>query len=115
MTTLQRMFRRYWVQTGRMFKPTRRRVADALRQGWYVVIDDEQTYAEGHVMMLPAYLSTNLVWVADPMIGLLTTSTYRRVVKAATEAFTLAALVDQGKRGRSSASLFFLAINGELA
>ena len=97
MTTLQRMFRRYLVQTVRMFKPTKRRVADALRQGWYVVIEDERTYAEGHVMMLPAYLSTNLFWVADPNFGFPTIRTYRRVVKAATEAFTLAAYADQGR------------------
>ena len=91
MTTLQRMFRRYWVQTVRMFNPTKRRVADALRQGWYVVIEDERTYAEGHVMMLPAYLSTHLVWVEDPMIGLPTIRTYRRVVKSATMACAVTA------------------------
>ena len=91
MTTLRRMFRRYWVQTVRMFKPTKRRVADALRQGWYVVIEDERTYAEGHVMMLPAYLSTNLFWVADPNVGFPTIRTYRRVVKSATMAFAVGA------------------------
>ena len=74
-----------------MFKPTKRRVADALRQGWYVVIEDERTYAEGHVMMLPAYLSTNLFWVADRNVGFPTIRTYRRVVKSATMAFAVGA------------------------
>ena len=91
MTTLQRIFRQYGVQAGRMFKPTRRRVADALRQGQYVVIDDDRTYSVSHVMILPGCLSAHLVWVADPMIGLPTIRTYHRVVKSATMAFAVVA------------------------
>ena len=91
MTTLQRTFRQYGVQAGRMFAPTRRRVADAFRQGQYVVIDDDRTYSVSHVMILPGHLSAHLVWVADPMIGLPTIRTYHRVVKSATMAFAVAA------------------------
>ena len=42
-------------------------------------------------MILPGYLSERLVWVANPMIGLLTIRTYHRVVKSATMAFAVAA------------------------
>ena len=91
MTTLQRTFRQYGVQAGRMFKPTRRRVAGTLQAGKLVVIDDDRTYSVSHVMILPGYLSENLVLVADPMIGLPTIRTYRRVVKSATMAFAVAA------------------------
>ena len=59
---------------------------------WYAIIDDERTYAEGHMLLLlPAYLSTNLVWVADPNVGFPTIQTSRRVVRSATMAFTVAA------------------------
>ena len=68
-----------------------RRVADALRQGQYVVIDDDRTYLVSHVMILLGPLSKHLVWVADPMIGLPAIRTYRRVVKSATMAFAVAA------------------------
>ena len=43
------------------------------------------------LLLLPAYLSTNLVWVADPNVGFPTIQTYRRVVRSATMAFTVAA------------------------
>ena len=91
MTTLQRTFRQYGVQAGRMFKPTRRRVAGTLQAGKLVVIDDDRTYSVSHVMILPGYLSERLVWVADPMIGLPTVRTYRRVIRSATMAFAVAA------------------------
>lgn len=91
MTTLQRTFRRYGVQAGRMFRPTKRRVEDALRQGRYVVIDDDRTYSVSHVMILPGPLSARLAWVADPMIGIPTIRTYRRIIRSATMAFSVAA------------------------
>lgn len=74
-----------------MFAPTKRRVEDALRQGRYVVIDDDRTYSVSHVMILPGPLSASLVWVADPMLGIPTIRTYRRVVRSATMAFAVAA------------------------
>ena len=91
MTRLQRTFRQYGARAGRMFKPTKRRVADALYAGKFVVIDDDQTYSVSHVMLLPGPLSAGLVWVADPMIGIPTIRTYRRVVRSATMAFAVAA------------------------
>lgn len=66
------------------------------------------------MLLLPAYLGAHLVWVEDSMIGLPTIRTYRRVVKAVTEAFTLAAYADQGREA-DHRPLFFLAIHGEVA
>ena len=91
MTRLQKTFRQYGVTAGRMFKPTRRRVEDFLLKGRYVVIDDEMTYSVGHVMILPGPVCARLVWVADPMLGIPTIRTYRRVVRSATMAFAVAA------------------------
>lgn len=91
MTTLQRTFREYGTRAGRMFTPTQKRVEELLRQGKYVVIDDDCTYRVSHVMILPGPLSERLVWVADPMIGLPTIRTFRRVIKSATMAFPVAA------------------------
>ena len=91
MTTLQRTFRRYGVRAGSMFAPTKRRVAAALQAGKFVVIDDDRTYSVSHVMILPGFLSKRLVWVADPMLGIPTIRTYRRVVGSATMAFAVAA------------------------
>ena len=91
MTTLQKTFRRYGAKAGRMFKPTKRRVVAALESGKYVVIDDGKTYDVDHVMILPGPLSKSLVFVADPTLGIPTIRTYRRVVRSATMAFSVAA------------------------
>ena len=90
-TKLKTVFRRYGVTVGKTFKPTAANVRQALSEGKYVVIDDDRTYDECHVIMLPGCFTRNLVWCADPMIGLPTLRTYRRVTKSATEAFTVAA------------------------
>ena len=42
-------------------------------------------------MILPGYLNERLVWVANPMIGLLTIRAYSRVIRSATMAFAVAA------------------------
>ena len=90
-TKLKKVFRRYGVKGGNTFEPSRKRLVDALLAGKFVVIDDDTTYHECHVVILPGYFTSRLVWCADPAIGVPTIRTYRRVVKAATEAFTLAA------------------------
>ena len=90
-TKLKKVFRRYGVTVGKTFKPTHMRVADALLAGKYVVIDDDQTYRECHVILLPGVFAGNWIWCADPMIGIPTLRTYKRVVRSATEAFTVAA------------------------
>ena len=88
---LKKVFRRYGVKVGRTFKPTQSRVADALRAGRYLVIDDDETYRSCHVMILPGCFTSRLVWCADPMVGFPTLRTLDRVAKSATEAFTVAA------------------------
>jgi len=55
------------------------------------VIDDDRAYSVSHIMILPGYLNERLVWVANPMIGLLTIRAYSRVIRSATMAFAVAA------------------------
>lgn len=90
-TKLKMVFRRYGVKVGKTFKPTPKHLVDALLAGKYVVIDDDETYQDCHVIMLAGHFTRGLVWCADPMIGLPALRTYRRVVQSATEAFTVAA------------------------
>ena len=81
---------------------------------WYVFIDDDRSYLASPVMILPGGVERRF-WSGRRIHDRLGHDcTYRRVVKAATEAFTLAALVDQGEE-RPITGLSFLAIHGELA
>lgn len=89
MAKLRRTFRKYGVRTGHMFKPTPKRIHDLLDQDKIIVVDDNRTYVEEHVIIIPARLTRRLLWVADPMLGIPTLRTIDRVVRSGREAFAI--------------------------
>ena len=59
-----------------------------LNRGRLVVVDDNRTYVNSHVIVLNGHTRQRF-WIVDPVIGLPTWPRCRRVVTAAQEAFAV--------------------------
>jgi hypothetical protein len=89
MTRLQKILRGHGVRVGRC-KHRQRDIRDALAAGKLVVIDDNDTYTEPHVVVIFAQLGKRFV-VADPVRALPRVRRGRDVIKGAEALFTVMA------------------------
>lgn len=89
MSKLRSTFRSYGVGVSRLFTPTRRRIHQLLDQDKILVIDDNATYTNKHVIIIPARLTQRLLWVADPVLGIPTLRTIERIVRSSDRAFAI--------------------------
>jgi hypothetical protein len=83
---LKKAFRRFGLSVGRIERI--RSIRQALDSARLVVIDDNKTYSESHVILIIGHTRKHL-WVIDPMVGFPTLRSLRRVVNSADEAFSI--------------------------
>lgn len=86
-TPLKKTFRRFGVSVGNLDLGTRA-IRQALDAGKLVVIDDNHTYENSHVVLITGHTRTHF-WLIDPMVGVPTMRPCRRVIRGAESAFTI--------------------------
>jgi ABC-type bacteriocin/lantibiotic exporter with double-glycine peptidase domain len=94
-TRLKRVFRDFGVSVGRLAVSTSI-IRKALDKGRLVVIDDNNTYAESHVILIVGYTRKHF-WVIDPIIALPTRRSHRRVTQSADACFSVYAKAGRRK------------------
>ena len=87
MADLRKVIHRYGLKT-RKIAVRIRAFRQALDQGRLVVVDDNRTYVDSHVILAIGHTPQGF-WVVDPVKGKPTRPACRRVVRAAEEAFTV--------------------------
>ena len=86
-TKLKRVLRAFGVSVGRMGVGIRV-IRKALDGGRLVVIDDNNTYVDSHVILVVGHTHTRF-WVIDPIVGIPALRSCRRVIRSADACFTI--------------------------
>lgn len=87
MDRLRRVLRKYGVSS-KVIQPGIRTFRQELDRGRLLVVDDNSTYKNSHVMVVNGHTRQRF-WIVDPVIGIPTLRSCRRVVRAAQEAFAV--------------------------
>jgi len=87
MAKLRRVLRKYGVSS-KVIKPGIRTFRQELDRGRLLVVDDNSTYVNSHVMVVNGHTRQRF-WIIDPVIGIPSLRNCRRVARSCQEAFSV--------------------------
>lgn len=87
MARLRRVLRKYGIAS-KVIQPGIRNFRQELDRGRLLVVDDNRTYINSHVMVVHGH-TRHRFWIIDPVIGLPTMRNCRRVARSCQEAFAV--------------------------
>jgi len=87
MARLRGVLRKYGVSS-KVIKPGIRTFRQELDRGRLLVVDDNRTYVNSHVMVVNGHTRQRF-WIVDPVIGIPSLRNCRRVARSCQEAFSV--------------------------